>query len=373
MPRVNFVDLGRQYLGLREEILTKFDEVSRQGAYVLGPDVEAFESAFAARCGVRHAVAVGNGSDALMLPLQVLGVGPGDEVITAPNSFIASAWVIARCGARIVFADVGEDMNLDPARVDAAITPRTKALLPVHLTGRIADMEALLEIARRHRLVVVEDAAQAVGARRGGRPAGSFGRAAGFSLHPLKNLHVHGDGGVITTDDEGLCLQLRKFRNHGLVNRDAGEFWGVNSRLDTIQAGIANIKLKHLDAWTRRFRELAARYTRELGSYLHVPHEASGEEPVYHRYMVRHPHRDELQRFLAERGIDTRVNYPIPLHLQPAARDLGYTRGDFPVAERLADTILSLPIYPELTDDEAGLVIEAVQDFCKQDAGAARA
>ncbi len=368
MRAVKFVDLGRQFESLRPAILAKFEELSCAGAYILGAEVERFEAQFAAYCGVPHAIAVANGSDALYLPLAALGIGPGDEVITAPNSFIASAWVIDRTGARIVFADVGPDMNINPAAVAAAITPRTKAILPVHLTGRVADMDAILALAAKHHLLVIEDAAQAVGARRNGRRAGSFGTAAGFSLHPLKNLHVHGDGGVITTRDAALATQLMKYRNHGLANRDVCEFWGINSRLDSIQAGIANIKLPYLDGWNDRMRAIAGQYSRALRGVVTVPEDRDYEEPVYHRYMVQTPRRDELQAFLAARGVETKVNYPIPLHLQPAAAGLGYRRGDFPMAEQLAATILSLPVYPELEDDAVGYVIENVLDFFKQQA-----
>lgn len=363
MPAVKFVDLGRQYDALRDEIIAKIDELGRQGAYILGREVEEFERRFASYCGTRFAVAVGNGSDALMMPLQALGVGPGDEVITAPNSFVASAWVIARSGAKVVFADVGDDMNLDPAAVEAAITPRTKAILPVHLTGRIAEMEPLQALAARHNLVIVEDAAQAIGATRHGRRAGCFGHAAGFSLHPLKNLHVMGDGGVITTNDEKLHQHLLKFRNHGLRNRDEVEFWGINSRLDAIHAAVATIKLTHLDAWNSRHRAIADRYGRELGGCVCVPQYHAHEIPIFHRYMIVTPQRDALMAFLAQQGVETKVNYPIPLHLQEAARELGYQKGSFPRAERFAETILSLPVYPELRDDEVGAVIAAVQKF----------
>lgn len=361
--KIKFVDLGAQYLGLRDEIMAKFDELSQRGAYILGDEVSQFEETFAAFCGTRYGVAVGNGSDALFLPLLCLGVGPGDEVITAPNSFVASAWVIARTGAKLVFADVGEDMNLDPEKLEEAITPRTKALLPVHLTGRVLNMDAICDIAARHDLLLVEDAAQSIGASYKGRRAGSFGRAAGFSLHPLKNLHVHGDGGIVTTDDETLYEQLCKYRNHGLRNRNECEFWGVNSRLDAIQAGIANIKMKHIECWNARYRAIAQTYTKALSPYVDVPRHDDHEEPVYHRYMIRHSQRDELKSFLLDRGVETAVNYPIPLHLHAAAASLGYSRGSFPVAERLADTILSLPIYPELPDDSVQYVIQQVIEF----------
>jgi dTDP-4-amino-4,6-dideoxygalactose transaminase len=366
MTFVKFTDLGKQYLILREEILAKFDEISKQGDYILSDEVLKFENNFAEYCGARFAVGVGNGSDALYLSLMSLGVGSGDEVITAPNSFIASASVIARTGGTIVFADVGYDMNIDPDRVEKTITKRTKAILPVHISGRVADMESLQAIADKYNLFIVEDAAQAVGARYKGKRAGTFGVSAGFSLHPLKNLHVHGDGGVITTNEDTLYKRLLKYRNHGLRNRDECDFWGVNSRLDSIQAGIANIKLKYLDRWNERFREIASFYSANLRDYVSVPEYHDYEEPVFHRYMIQCSKRDELKNFLARNGVETKVNYPIPIHLQKAAKALGYKKGDFPVVEKLSDSILSLPIYPEMEDEHTCYVIDKIIEYYKK-------
>ena len=365
MKKVKFVELGKQYLSLRQEILFKFDEISIKGDYILSKEVKKFEENFSEYCGTKDAVGVGNGSDALYMALILLGIGPGDEVITAPNSFISSAWVIARTGARIVFCDVGDDMNINPDLIEAVITERTKVIMPIHLTGRVADMERIQNIADRHDLLVVEDAAQAVGATYKGKKAGSFGICAGFSLHPLKNLHVYGDGGVVTTDNFELYGKLIKYRNHGLKNRDICEFWGINSRLDAIQAGIANINLMHLDRWNIINRKIAKIYTEELDSFVKVPKEKDCEKPIYNRYIICHSDREGLKSFLADNGIETKVNYPIPLHLQPAAKDLGYKLGDFPVTEEKADTILSLPLYPELRDDQIDYVIEKIKIFCK--------
>jgi len=361
--QVKFVDLGRQYSELREDILTSFDSISKSGWFVLGPNLEEFEEHFAALCHVKHAIGVANGSDALLLSLLALGIGPGDEVITAPNSFVASAGSIARTGARVVFSDVGDDMNLDPKKLADAITDRTKAIMPVHLTGRVAQMEEIGNIARQNHLKIIEDAAQAVGASRNGRMAGEFGIAAGFSLHPLKNLFVHGDGGVITTSDGSLADSLRVYRNHGLKNRDETAFWGINSRLDEIQAAIAVHKLKVLEQWNRRHREIACCYTEELKDIVTTFEDDPGEVCVYHRYMIRTSQRNELQKHLEERGVETKVNYPIPLHLQEAARDLGYGVGSFPVCEQLAETILSLPVHSHLTDDEVNYVIQSIKSF----------
>lgn len=361
--KVPFVNLGLQYAGLKEEILKVFDELSSTGNYVLNPKLKTFEEEFADYCGTKFSVGVGNGTDALFLSLLALGVGSGDEVITAPNSFIASAGAIGTLGAKPVFVDVGSDYNMDPDKIEAAITPRTKALMPVHLTGRIADMEGILSIARKHGLPVVEDSAQAVGATYNGKRAGSFGVTGCFSLHPLKNLHVHGDGGMITTDDEALYDQFLKMRNHGLKNRDECEFWGWNSRLDGIQAAIGSLKLPHLDKWNQRFRDIAGRYSKELAGVVQVPTHGSHEQPVYHRYVIQHDRRDDLMKHLEEQGVETKVNYPIPLHLQAPARATGHKEGDFPVAEKQASRILSLPLYPELEDHQVGHVIEAVQSF----------
>ena len=361
--KVPFVNLGLQYAGLKKEIIEVFDELSAQGNYVLNPPLKAFEEEFAAYCGTRFAIGVGNGTDALFMSLLALGVGPGDEVITAPNSFIASAGAIGTLGAKPVFADVGGDYNMDPEKIEAAITPHTKVLMPVHLTGRVADMNRILSVAGKHGLPVVEDAAQAAGATYKGRKAGSFGTTGCFSLHPLKNLHVHGDGGMITTDDEALRDQLMKMRNHGLANRDECEFWGYNSRLDGIQAAIGSLKLRHLDRWNARFREIAQRYTRELSGFAQVPTHADHEEPVYHRYVVQHNQRDSLMEHLESMGVEAKINYPIPLHLQKPSREAGYEEGDFPVAESQASRILSLPLYPELEDEQVAHVIEAVKTF----------
>jgi len=363
IAKVPFIDLSRQYTLLRDEIRASVDKVMSSGQYVLGPELEAFESEVAAFCGGTHAIGVANGSDALWLTMKALGIGPGDEVITAPNSFIASAWSIVAAGATPRFSDVDETFNLDPEKLAQAITPRTKAIMPVHLTGRVADMTPILEIAARNGLHVIEDAAQAIGAARNGRPAGSFGIAAGFSLHPLKNLAAYGDGGLIVTGDDALAEKLRLLRNHGLRSRDESTLWGFNSRLDPLQAAILRVKLKHLKAWNETNRTLALRYHQALRGLVTVPECGPDELPVYHRYVIQTDRRDDLQGFLAARGIDTKVNYPIPIHLQAVAAELGYKTGAFPVAERLAQRILSLPLYPELEYDEQTRVIDGITAF----------
>lgn len=362
--RVPFVNLGLQYKGLRDQIIAEIDRISLVGQYVGSEDVPRFEKSFAAYCGTAEAVAVGNGGDALCLTLLALGVGPEHEVIVPANSFVASAWAVTGCGAKVVFVDVAEDYNLDPAQVERALTSRTKAIMPVHLTGRPAAMNEILQIANQRGLFVVEDAAQAVGATYHGRKVGSLGNAGCFSLHPLKNLHVLGDGGVITLNDTKLAAKLRQWRNHGLKNRDECVFWGRNSRLDSIQAAIANLKLPLLDRWNQRFRDIAAYYSRELAQVVKVPVEHAFEKSVYHRYVITSPDRDGLQKYLHEHGIESKVNYPIPLHLQEAAH--GYKKGDFPVTERLAQTILSLPIYSEMTDAQTELVVSEVKKYFRR-------
>lgn len=363
--KIPFVNPGLQYKGLREEILSRFDRISLTGNYVLGNEVEEFERNFADFCGTSFAIGVGNGSDALTFSLLGLGVKPGDEVITAPNSFVASAWTIANIGAKPVFVDVCEDFNLNPRLIQEAITPKTKAIMPVHLTGRVTDMELINKIAEDHNLLVIEDAAQAVGASYKSKMSGSFGDAGCFSLHPLKNLHVHGDGGMITTNNEDLYNRVLKMRNHGLKNRNECEFWGWNSRLDEIQASIANLKLSYLNKWNDRFLELANYYIKELSDHIEVPSIKEFEKPVFHRFIIQHNNRDDLKFFLEEKGVMTAVNYPIPLHLHEASRRYGYKIGDFPMAEKQAKRILSIPIYPELKDSQAKYVVECIKEFLK--------
>lgn len=360
---IPFVNLGRQFGSIESELKEKFLDVCRSGSYVMGAYLESFEHKAADFLGVKHVIGVANGSDALFLILKALGVGPGDEVITAPNSFIASAWVIVAVGATPVFVDVAEDFNIDATMISSAITARTRAIIPVHLTGRPAAMNEINTIAQRHNLYVIEDAAQAIGARYYNKRVGSLGIAAGFSLHPLKNLGVYGDGGFISTDSDELAAILRKLRNHGLKNRDECEIWGFNSRLDALQAAFAEIKLTYLDAWNARCRQIAKMYSRGLNQYVRVPKDQYWEESVYHNFVICTSNRDELMAYLNNKGIDTRVHYPIPIHLQNAAINLGYSNGDFPMAESFAKTMISLPIYPELDEEEVNLVISVVKSF----------
>lgn len=364
---VPYVDLARQHAPLRAELLSAVDAVLAHGHFVQGPEVAAFEAAMAELCGVREAVAVNSGTDALVLALRVLGIGPGDEVITVPNSFVATASAIALVGATPVFVDVADDYTLDPALLQAALTERTRAIIPVHLTGCPADMAPILTLARERGLFVVEDCAQAIGARDHGRPVGGLGDLGCFSLHPLKTLNACGDGGVITLNDPDRAERLRDLRNLGLVGRGLSGTWSGHSRLDSIQAAILLVKLRYLQDWTARRRANAAFYRRALGDIegLVPPIEPTDRTCVYHTFVVQADRRDRLKAHLENAGIGTAVHYPVPIHLQPCAAALGYRRGDFPRTEALAETILSLPIYPELEADQRQRVAESIGRFYK--------
>jgi dTDP-4-amino-4,6-dideoxygalactose transaminase len=368
---VPYVDLAAQHAPLRQELLDAVGRVIDHGQFILGPEVEQFEAAFAALCGSRHAVAVASGTDALVLALRALRIGPGDEVITAPNSFVASASAIALVGARPVFVDVRDDYNLDPELIPDAVTPRTRAILPVHLTGRPAAMERICEIASRHGLAVVEDCAQAVLAELGGRQVGTFGDIGCFSLHPLKTLNAMGDAGVLTTDDDETAHQLRLLRNLGLEERDDAVLWSANSRLDSIQAATLLVKLRYARGWTNARRRNAVMYRNGLAGIegVVVPSERPEEFSVYHTFVIQAEDRDGLRNHLSAAGIGTAVHYPVPIHLQTVARSLGYGSGDFPEAERQADRIVSLPVYPELTTAQLDRVTAEIRAFVAARAG----
>jgi dTDP-3-amino-2,3,6-trideoxy-4-keto-D-glucose/dTDP-3-amino-3,4,6-trideoxy-alpha-D-glucose/dTDP-2,6-dideoxy-D-kanosamine transaminase len=362
--RVNFSYLDRQFADL-EAYLDDIRALVRSAELTLGPAVDEFERRFAELSGLPHAVGVGTGTDALRLPLELAGVGKGDEVITSPNTFIATVGALVATGARPVFVDSEDGFVIDPLKIEAAITSRTKAIVPVHYTGNVADMPAIATIAEQYGLTLVEDACQATAASIEGTPVGSWGVAAAFSLHPLKNLNVWGDGGVVVTRSSELDRELRLYRNHGLVNRDEVERWGINSRLDALQAVVGNRLLGSVPAITERRIANAARYDAGLAGVegIRVPTRRPGVRHVYHLYMVRAERRDELQRFLDYAGIEAKVHYPIPIHLQKAARELGYGEGDFPSAERDARTVITLPAHPYLTDDEIDYTVDRVRAF----------
>ena len=363
--KIPYVNIASQHMSIKAELLEAVGSVIDGGQFVLGNEVLAFEQRFTEICGVRFATAVNSGTDALILALRALGIGPGDEVITVPNSFIASTSCIMLAGAQPVFVDVRDDYNMNPAQLKQAITSRTKAILPVHLTGRPADMYPILEMARTHGLHVVEDSAQAVLAEYRGRRVGAFGAIGCFSLHPLKTLNACGDGGVLTTNDEELDEKLKTLRNLGLQTRDDCVLWGINSRLDTIQASILLVKMKYFEAWTEKRRANATFYQRALAGVpgLRVPEDQPFEKAVYHTFVIQAERRDELKQHLAENGIGTAIHYPIPIHLQEAAKNLGYGQGSFPVTEQQAERVLSLPVYPELQTAELEYVVQAIRTF----------
>ncbi len=362
---VPFVDIGGQHAAIKAEMLEAMGRVIDGGMFVLGDEVAEFERQFAALCGVRFAVGVNSGTDALIFALRALGVGPGDEVITAANSFIASAGCAAMVGARPILVDVGADYNMDPACLEQAITPRTKAIIPVHLTGRAAKMDAIMEIADARGIPVVEDAAQAVCAAYKGTVVGAFGAVGCFSLHPLKTLSAIGDGGIITTNDAGLYEEFTILRNLGLKTRDDAVMWSGNSRLDTIQAAALLVKLKYLDDWTERRRAHARRYRELLAGIPQVtpPSEEPYERAVYQVFKILADDRDNLQQYLKERGIGSAVHYAIPMHLQTVAAGMGYGPGSFPVTEQQATQILSIPIYHTLADEQIEYVAATIREF----------
>lgn len=362
---VPYTALGQEALPLKAELVSAFESVLDSGRYILGPQVMAFEQEFAKYCESDFAVGVDNGTSALYLVLQSLGLKPGDEVITAPNSFLASASTIALAGGRPVFVDIRPDGNLDPDRLESAITEQTRAIVPVHLTGRPARMPEILEIARRHNLFVMEDAAQAVGARLNGKRAGSWGEAACFSLHPLKNLRAIGDGGIVTTNDRMLYERLKQARNHGLRDREQCDFWSFNCRLDELQAALLRVHLRRLDEETVMRRSVALRYNDLLRSYVVVPDEGSGEYCVYQTYVVLAENRDELKSYLNEHGVEALVHYATPIHLQRAAAELGYKACDFPLTMRHVSQILSLPLYPTMTKGQQDEVVRLIAEFYK--------
>lgn len=364
---VPYVDFPAQYAAERDDLHAIVERVFRKGEFVAGAEVDAFERQVAEYVGARHCVALNSGTDALILGLQAAGVGPGDEVITAPNSFVASAAAIVQAGARPVFADVLPDQNLDPEAVAAAVGPRTRAIMPVHLTGRIAPMDALLAIAEPRGLVVIEDAAQAIGSRLDGRMAGRIGHVGCFSTHPLKNLNAAGDGGLLVTDDDAIAACVRRRRSHGMADRNTVVEWGLVSRMDVLQAAILRYRLKLLPEVIERRRRNAALY-RELLDPAHVrlPPDRRAEFNTWHTFVIQVERRDELQAWLAERGVGTAIHYPTPIHLQPAARSLGYRRGDFPVAEAQAARILTLPVHQFLGEEDVAFVAASVNAFFRE-------
>jgi dTDP-4-amino-4,6-dideoxygalactose transaminase len=368
--KVPLLDLRAQHESLRDELLAAIQRVMDAQQFVLGPEVQAFEEEIARYTKTRHAIGCASGSDALLLALLALGVGAGDEVITSPFTFFATASSIARVGARPVFVDIDPlTYNIDPAVIEAAITPRTRAIMPVHLYGQCAEMDPLLEISERHHLPVIEDAAQAIGSEDRGRPAGSMGKIACFSFYPTKNLGGAGDGGLLTTDDSALAQRLRTLRVHGGGTEYHHREIGINSRLDTLQAAVLRVKLKYLDGWSAERQHKAQRYNHlfqeaKLEFELIPPFVREESRHIFHQYVVRVPqHRDAIIKHLDHKGVGTKIYYPIPLHKQECFNYLGYQEGAFPEAERAARETVALPCFPELTEEQQVYVVDAISSF----------
>lgn len=358
---IRFVDLGRQHAAIHAELSLAIENTVQSGTFILGPTVERFERAFAGYCGVAHCVGVGSGTAALQLALEACGVGPGDEVIIPANTFIATAFAVSERGARPVLVDVEETSKLlDPLAVEQALTRRTKAIVPVHLYGAMVDMDRVAAIARAHRLTIIEDACQAHGASLNGRRAGSFGAAAAFSFYPSKNLGALGDGGAVVTDDAEIASRVRLLRDLGQRSKYDHIVKGDNSRLDSLQAAVLEVKLAHLDAWNAARRKCASRYDELLMKAGLATAPRSVGEPVFHIYAIPVKDRRQVALALDEARIGYGIHYPVPIHLQPAYEDLGYRPGDFPVSEAWSAHTLSLPMFPELTSEEIETVVRTI-------------
>lgn len=361
--KVPFLDLKAQYLSIKGEIDAAIAKILETSQFVLGDEVAALEREFAEYCGAAQGVGVNSGTSALHLALLACGVGPGDEVVTVPHTFVATVAAIRYTGARPVYVDVDPaSFTMDPALLEAAIGPRTKAVIPVHLYGQPADMDPILAVARRRGLRVIEDAAQAHGARYGGRPIGSLGDVACFSFYPGKNLGAYGEGGMVVTSDEGIAKTVRMLRDWGQDRKYHHVLPGYNYRLEGMQGAILRVKLRHLERWTEARRTHAARYAELLaGTAVKLPAERPGSRHVYHVYAVRTRDRDAVMKALAEQGVQTGIHYPVPVHLQPAYEDSAWHEGSFPHAERAAAEVLSLPMYPEMTEEHLQAVGRAVR------------
>lgn len=364
-PLVPFVDLAAQYLTIAAEVERGVAKVLREADFILGHEVKRFEQEFAAFCEARYAVGVDSGTSAIELALRAYEVGAGHEVITPANSFIATSLAISHAGATPVLVDVDpRTYTIDVAAIGRAITPRTKAIIPVHLYGHPAPMDRIQQIAERHRLVVIEDACQAHGARYRGRRVGSWSNASAFSFYPGKNLGAYGDGGIVVTNDQRIAQRIEMLRNYGQQEKYHHLFRGFNRRLDTLQAVVLRVKLRYLESWNEARRRNAALYHKFLkGSGVGLPSESADARSAWHLYVIRVRHRDALKEHLASHGVSTGVHYPIPIHLQPAYQDLGHKEGDFPVSESCARSILSLPMYAELARRQIELVAEGVREF----------
>jgi len=362
---VPYLDLRAQLKPLRAELDTAIARTLDNCSFCLGPDVAQFEKDFAAFCGAQYALGFNSGTSALHVAMRLLNVGPGDEVITTPYTFIATSWAISYCGARPVYVDIDDaTFNLDPKLIENAITPRTKAVLPVHLYGQPFDLDAVAAVCKKHKLPFVEDAAQAHGAKYKGKSIGTFGAASCFSFYPAKNLGACGEGGALVTNDAALAARAKSLREHGSTVRYHHDEVGYNYRLEGIQGAVLGVKLKHLARWTRERQRVAARYAELLAdTSLQLPTVTAGNESAWHLYTVRSPRRDELKKHLDANGIGNAVHYPMPLHLQKVYSNLGCQLGDFPVAEKASREVLSLPMFPELTDVQIQRVAAVIKGF----------
>mgnify|MGYP001022590401 CR=1 FL=1 len=360
---IPFINLKLEYLELKDEIDKAIFDVIDSGQFILGPVLGQFEKNIGNYLG-QNALGVASGTDALLMALMALDIGKGDEVITTPFTFFATAGCIARVGAKPVFVDIEmSTFNIDPAIIESKINQKTKAIILVHLFGKPQDMKPILEIAQKYNLHIIEDACQAIGAEYNGKKVGTIGVIGCFSFFPTKNLGGYGDGGLITTKDAALFDLLQKLRVHGAIGKYIHKFIGINSRLDAIQAAILDVKLKHIDKKNNRRREIAHRYNEEFKEFVQVPNDIEFGTHVYHNYAILTDKREELQKFLASNHISTGIYYPLPLHLQECFADLGYKKGDCPNSEKISNQIISLPIYPEMVEDQIIFVIEKVKKF----------
>jgi dTDP-4-amino-4,6-dideoxygalactose transaminase len=362
--RIPYVNLKKQWLDERHELLPIIDKVFESAQFVGGAELDKFEENIAKLCGTKYACGLNSGTDALILALVLSGVRKDDEVITPPNSFIASTAAIVHIGATPVFVDVLPDQNIDPYKIEASITEKTKAIMPVHLTGRMCDMDPIMDIAQKYGLAVIEDAAQSVGSKYKGKPSGSIGDVGCFSTHPLKNLNACGDAGFLTTNDENIYIQSKKFRNHGMANRNIVNQFGTVSRMDNLQAAILNYRLTKLDKVTQQRRTNAKAYLEGINmNGMFIPEEKVDEFNTYHTFVVQTEHRDKLMEYLSLNGIATTIHYPVPIHLQPASKKLGYKTGDFPITENQSKEILTLPVNQYLTKIDLEYVISVINQF----------
>jgi len=376
--KIKFLDLRKQFGPIKNQINSAIKKVLEKGDFIGGEEVKKFEKEFASFCAAKQAISVNSGTDALFLSLKALGIGPGDEVITTPFTFIATTEAILNCGAKPVFVDIDPGtFNIDVLKIEKAITNKTKAIMPVHLFGQTANMDEIIKIAKKHKLFVVEDAAQAVGAeykvglpRRSAAKAGTMGDLGCFSFFPSKNLGAMGDGGMIITNNKKLNDKLKLLKNHGSSSQDKYKnlILGTNSRLDAIQAAILRVKLKYLKNWIKGRRKVANYYSQNLKGVneIKIPTIQDGKNHVFHQYTIRSKKRDALKKYLEGRGIPTMIYYPLPLHLQPALKYLGYKKNDFPETEKAAREVLALPIYPELSQKEQNLIINKIKEFYKK-------